>query len=220
MCPGGVDAMADIPILETLRGCLDQGAKNRLAAALERNPQLTYNEFWRDLEREYSRDLTSHYRREWEKVTLGGVRRLTPQMWRIFESEFSLKATRVGDVTEREMEERLLAELPLEVRRKLKEENYRVSRSRYWVRLMEPLPIPVPAMEGMLAALVGHPVTLKKSRKWVPSGLWQCNGTGIGTSFGRLWSKWGQLTCGETRARDVMDRNVKLGDGSTPTHGG
>ena len=159
MCPDGVDQPeGDILILETLRGCLDVGARNRLASALERNTHLTYNDFWRELEREYTRDLTSHYRREWEKVTLGGARRLTPQMWRVFESEFSLKATRVGDVTEREMEERLMSELPLQIRRKLKEENYRVSRSRYWVKFMEPLPLPTQAMEEMVAALVGHEV--------------------------------------------------------------
>ena len=113
LCPDGMErAQADMLVLEALRGSLDPASRKMLLSALETDPGLTYRAFWRILEQEFSRDLTTHYRQEWEKVTLEGKRHITPLMWRNFESDFAFKAARVGDVTNREMEERLLLQLP------------------------------------------------------------------------------------------------------------
>ena len=73
-------------------------------------------------------------------MTLEGKRHITPLMWKNFESDFAFKAARVGDVTNREMEERRLLQLPPDLRLRLREENYRVTCSSFWVRIQEPPP--------------------------------------------------------------------------------
>ena len=129
MCPGGVDQENDVLVLEILKSSLDPASQNKLAALLEQNPDLTYMGYWRELEKDFCRDFAAHYRREWEKVSLNGVRHPTPNQWRTFVSNFELKCLRVEDATDREKEERILAELPADLRRKLKEENFRISHN-------------------------------------------------------------------------------------------
>ena len=59
-------------------------------------------------------------------------------MWRQFEAEFELKARRVGDITDREKEDKIKRELPDELRRRLGEENLRVSATKFWVKNSRP----------------------------------------------------------------------------------
>ena len=125
---------------------------------MESDPNLTYANFWKTLKLDFGRDLTGVYRKEWDKVTLGGARNITPQMWRQFEADFELKARRVGDITDREKEDRIKLELPQDLRHRLGEENLRVSSTRHWVKIPEPLPVPVDRLEMFLARVLGKPV--------------------------------------------------------------
>ena len=85
-------------------------------------------------------------------------------MWRKFEADFELKARRVGDITDHEKEDRIKRELPEDLRHKLGEENLRVAARRYWVKVPEPLPIPVDRLEAVLARVLGRAeVRLEKS---------------------------------------------------------
>ena len=157
MCPGGTAEVSDALILGMLKKALDHVSCQKLISAMESNPNLTYANFCKMLELDFGRDLTGVYRKEWDKVTLGGARNLTPKLWRQFEAEFELKARRVGDVTDREKEDRIKLELPQDLRHRLAEENLRVSSTRHWVKIPEPLPIPVDRLEMFLARVMGKP---------------------------------------------------------------
>jgi hypothetical protein len=88
---GGNDPGGDAVLLELLRDSLDMASQNQLVAMRAADQGLTYATFWRELEREFGRDLSAHHRKEWERVTLGGVQRLTPFAFRSFIAEFKLK---------------------------------------------------------------------------------------------------------------------------------
>jgi hypothetical protein len=96
MCPGELASVGDPLLLGMLKKALDHASCQKLITAMESNPNLTYADFWKSLEQDFGRDLTGVYRKEWEKVTLGGIRNATPQMWHQFEADFELKARRVG----------------------------------------------------------------------------------------------------------------------------
>jgi hypothetical protein len=154
MCPAGTASVGDPLLLGMLKKALDHASTQKLTSAMEANPNLTYTEFWRTLEEDFGRDLTGVYRKEWEKVSLGGVRNITPQMWRKFEADFELKARRVGDITDREKEDKIKRELPESMRHRLGEENLRVSTTRFWVKIPEPVPIPIDRLQQLFARLM------------------------------------------------------------------
>ena len=78
-------------------------------------------------------------------------------MSRTFTSEYELKFMYVDVASERDKEEHILKELPLELRRKLKEEDFRVRGSKFWVRIPEPLPIPEAMLELMHSRILRKP---------------------------------------------------------------
>jgi hypothetical protein len=156
MCPGGASSVGDALLLGLLKKALDHASRQRLISSMEANPDLKYSTFWKSLEADFGRDLTGVYRREWEKVTLGGVRNITPKMWRQFIADFELKARRVGDITDREKEDRIRRELPEDLRHRLGEENLRISSTRCWVKIPEPLPVPIDRLRPILAGILGR----------------------------------------------------------------
>ena len=94
------------------RRSLDKASLDKLDATLVTNPHTSFVEFWQGLAKEFTRDPSGHYRREWQKIGLKGVRELTAQNWRAYRSAFELALSRVEDATEREIEEKIMAELP------------------------------------------------------------------------------------------------------------
>ena len=144
MSQGGTDPVSEEALLGFLREALDPASQHRLKARREANPILTYSAFWKELERDFGRDPSAHSRREWERVSLKGVRRLDQFTWRNFTAEFEFKLTQVPDATEREIEERLLDQLPTDLRRSLREEMLKRRSGQYWVRFCEPLPLAPP----------------------------------------------------------------------------
>ena len=160
---GGV---TDRDLLRLLKDSLDEASRNTLGARLEEKPDLSYTEFWRGLEQEFGRDMTVQSRRAWEKVTLGGAKRITPEMWRKFTSLFDLRLSQVEYVTDEEVEDRLMIELPSELRVQLKQEMLRKSEGQFWVRILEPIPMSVPELEEFMARLLRQPtVKITKGRK-------------------------------------------------------
>ena len=95
-------------------------------------------------------------------MTLGGAQHLNPAHWRAFVAEFNLRLQRLqkatgGKVTEREVEERIRDELPEDLRRTLDNEMVRRSQG-HWVRLPEPLPMPVEVIEEVVTQLTQQPL--------------------------------------------------------------
>ena len=153
--------MSDDVLFEFLREALDTASQLKLKARREVNPGLTYVSFWRELERELGKDLTVYARREWEKVSLRGVKRLDQFAWRNFTSEFEFKLSQVGDATDREVEERLMDELPGELRRGLKEELLRQRSGQHCVKILEPLPLAPPMMQTMLSRVLRREIRME-----------------------------------------------------------
>ena len=73
------------------------------------------------MEQEYGRDFTAYARREWERVSLQGVQHLNMSAWRQFTADFEFKLGQVEDVGEWEVKEKLMRELPAELRKGLKD---------------------------------------------------------------------------------------------------
>ena len=160
--PLGEDVMLDI-LVESL----DQASQNRLEAAREAKPSLTYTEFWRTMVREFDRDMSADYRDEWNRVTLRGVPKLNVLEWRKFQAAFGKALGRVTDVTDWEIEKKIESELPSELRRNLKFEMARRQEGTFWVKFSSPLPTSPSEVEAMLSGAMGRPNVVLES---VPGG--------------------------------------------------
>ena len=62
----------------------------------------------------------------------------------------------MGDITDREKEDKIKRELPESLRHRLGEENLRVSTTRFWAKIPEPMPIPVERLQQLFARLMGR----------------------------------------------------------------
>ena len=156
VCPEGVASVGDPILLEMLKLAVDNVTRQQLISALEANPGWGYREICKTLEEDFTRDLTWLHQKEWKELTLGGFQEISSQKWRQFMADFELKARRVGDITEREMVEKIKQELPSDIRYKLGEENLRVSSTRFWVKIPQPLPVPVDHLQTLVARLLGR----------------------------------------------------------------
>lgn len=92
--------------LELLKDSLDPASNMLLVAMRDKDPSLTFVSFWRTLQTEFEKNLESHYRRQWEAVSLKGVSQISPYAWRNFVAEFRMALGRVDDVSEREIEKK------------------------------------------------------------------------------------------------------------------
>ena len=140
-----------------LHDCLDETSQRRLRLRRTEEPHLHFVEFWRQLESEFGRDQTTHYRDEWERVTLGGDGKLTVADWRNFQSKFELALGRVEDATETEVERKILVELPGKWRVKVNEEKLRRQQGQFWVRFAKPLTIPLDDLKVATEVAMGRP---------------------------------------------------------------
>ena len=216
----GVIAIGDALALDTLKRALDHASRQKLIAAMDKNPNLKYDEFWKVLETDFSRDLTGVHRKEWEKVTLGGVRNITPQMWRKFEAELQVKSSRVEDITDREKESRIKRELPEDLRHRLGEESLRVSSTRFWVKVQEPLPFPASQLQNFLRATLrkqdllliksGNSYLMDCGTKRVQDAARAMDNFGFGNvalrisayNKGMTWEEMSQWVIGQLRLRE------------------
>ena len=140
-------------MLSLLKGSLDRTSQNRLVTRQEAKPGLTYAEFWGELQGVFGADVPERNRQEWERVTVRG-KRLDPDVWRDFQAEFEMTLRRVEDARDREVRERIMAEIPSEWRMELLTEGVRRAEEQFWVRIPEPFPMAVTELEDFLAQMV------------------------------------------------------------------
>ena len=87
--------------LQYLKPALDHSDQLLLENMLERNPRLTFGEFWDTLSTLYDRDSQVQLRMAWETVRIAKGE-LTLEKWLEFPREFQLKRDRVKERTEQE----------------------------------------------------------------------------------------------------------------------
>ena len=127
--------IADGLLLQLLRESLDEASQLILQAERASNPELTFEGFWKKLERRFMGDVDLYNRRKWEACTLKGVGRLTPMVWRKFEAEFLLAKANIGGISDREAEVKLEDELSTPMRGELQREENRRKLTNFWVRI-------------------------------------------------------------------------------------
>ena len=124
--------------LQLLFDSLDRASQDKLDAARDLDPELTYSSFWGALSQEYDRDMTDEFRDEWQRVTLRHVQKLTVSAWREYQAAFEKALFRATDVSEREAERKLESELPPSLRHSLKMEVLWRQTSEFYVRVPSP----------------------------------------------------------------------------------
>ena len=113
----------------------------QLRASREKNPQLTYLEFWKELEHIYDRDLPDRHRREWEALSIRHLPQITLRDLRSFQAKFDKILARVGPLTDSEVAAKFLVAMPPETQQKIYTEDMRRQRNRFWVRISKPCPL-------------------------------------------------------------------------------
>ena len=144
------DPLPDEVLLEILKGSLDKASKSKLEARREKSPNVTYTDFWKELCDEFGQDLSAQCRDDWKRVSLKGATHLTTEIWREYRAEFEKALGRVEDIGEWEVVDRVLRELPGELRRDLKAEELRRQEGQYWVKVTDPLPQTFPGVKSVL----------------------------------------------------------------------
>ena len=126
--------LPDCILLQALKGCLDENTKKELQRKKEANPQLTYTQFWGDLQSEFEGDVNFRHRSAWERVQLTNGQMNTIN-WRKFCTEFELLKQRVEDRTEQEEYKLIFKQLPEEWRVQVAREESNRRKYKFWVRV-------------------------------------------------------------------------------------
>ena len=128
--------MWDTVKLENLKGLLDKTSLADFQAKYEANNELTFEEFWEEIDREFGRDATAQNRAAWKKVRLHqSGKRLSLDDWRAFQREFVLRRGRVEDRTENEEWELLIAQLPTYWTTEVAKEESKRDLRGHWVKV-------------------------------------------------------------------------------------
>ncbi len=85
--------------------------QNRLRAMLRLHLDLSYAKFWQTIDREFTRDHEGARRRDWEAVK-PPKGHLTLTGWRTYRTAFEMALSLVVKYSEREVEEKVLQDLP------------------------------------------------------------------------------------------------------------
>ena len=129
--------MPDAMRLEALKNRIGPASRLMLQEMEERNPHLQFKQYYQALASHYSRDATEQARIAWRKVTLMGDSQgvITLGTFRKFCGEFKVLRNRVGDWTATEEYNLLIQNLPEFWVIKLKEEEHRRQKSKFWAKI-------------------------------------------------------------------------------------
>ena len=150
------DVLNEVVLFEILWDSLDLASQYKLQARRESDHHLTFEAFWRELDRDFGGDSSLRSREEWESVSLRGVYPLTRTEWRKFTAAFEATMVRVEDRTEGEVERRILWELPSELRVGLQDAILQKQERQFWVRFRDPLGATPEELRDLVADVVGR----------------------------------------------------------------
>ena len=141
--------------LENLKSLLDKTSLADFQAKYEANSELTFAEFWEEIDKEFGRDTTAQNRAAWKKVKLNMAGKiLTLADWRTFQREFVLHRGRVEDRTENEEWELLIAQLPTYWTTEVAKEESKKDLLGHWVKITDTPDLSKKDMEHILKNLL------------------------------------------------------------------
>ena len=124
----------DTLLLRDLQQCLNSADQTLLEFRREQNADLTFHEFFAELQKLYDRDSVAQQRMAWQAVKLPSGE-LTLYKWLDFLREFQLKKARVDDMTPQEEHTLLMDNLPMSWTRKVMEEEVKRRKGSHLVRM-------------------------------------------------------------------------------------
>ena len=146
--------LPDMVQLQYLKPALDHSDQLLLENLLERNPRLTFAEFWETLSTLYDRDSQVQLRMAWETVRIAKGD-LTLEKWLEFLREFQLKRDRVEERTEQEEYKLLMRALPQFWQKKILLEEAKANKRTWKVRISGVSPKPVRILQHLVEMATG-----------------------------------------------------------------
>lgn len=152
---GGEVEFIESVLIRELKEALDKGGQDLLDRRLQENPSLTFEEFWVELEKIYARDMAKIRRKKFEEVSLGTERFPTLRQWRMYENAFELNLRMVTDMSDVEIQKKLLCDIPPSLKERVRDEMMRRGRENFWVKVSKPCPLPTEELVGALGTMMG-----------------------------------------------------------------
>ena len=105
-CLGSQGMVSDQQRLMLLGNCLDKRTQRSLRTKRDINPDLTFEDYWRELKTHYGGDMDGNRRRAWENISLENPRELDIHTLHAFETELGAAIQRNPHLTEVEIEKK------------------------------------------------------------------------------------------------------------------
>jgi hypothetical protein len=127
----------DVCLFDLFRSSVDVATQNQLRAMCRKEPDLTFAKFWQTVDRKFTHDHENARRREWEAISIPHGQLLLLK-WREYRNAFEVALSLTQKASEREVEEKIVRDLPGEWREKLAKQCTRKAQWRHWVKVMKP----------------------------------------------------------------------------------
>ena len=147
----------DLFMFEILYHSLDRSMQDKLRSSRIQNPTLTYHDFWESMEKIFVKDQSQIRRNDWRRVSLPRGNELSSQIWRAYQNAFELAVSRIEDITEQEIEAKIIQDLPSIWRDPLVKAIVSRAQNEFWVRVAKPSPLTKQELEPILSEMLGTP---------------------------------------------------------------
>ena len=127
----------DVVWFGILESCVDDATKSKIQSERRKDHRLSFSRFWQGLEREFGRDQESAKRSEWERVHLKPGE-ITLASWRSYRIAFEAGLSQLQGITDREIEKKVVQDLPPNLREKLVREIASKAQDKLWAKVMKP----------------------------------------------------------------------------------
>ena len=154
-----------------LKPVLDQASTLKLDNMMHLNPNLTFNEFWRELERTFGRDMAERHRREWESIKLDTYAELSLRDFRQHVSHWESALGKVHGVSGEEAARRFLKTLPASYHEMARHEEIRRAQGQFWARISKVGTLTQGDLVAWLQAFMGYP-QYRVGLDRISGGMW------------------------------------------------
>ena len=115
---------------------MDKTTLTDFQAKFELAGEVSFADFWDEIDREFGRDADHQNKQAWRRVRLHiAGKRLKSKEWRTFEKEFILRRNRVDDRTENQEYELIMAQLPSYWGNEVAKAESKKNSGGFWVKI-------------------------------------------------------------------------------------
>ena len=158
-----ITPVSDTYKLEVLQTVLDETSRIKLMGEWEKDPHLTFDRFWGQLEKTFSMDLEEKNWHELERISIAHMSRLTPSDFRNFQARFEVVANRLTELSPVEKMKRFLRALPQKYQEDIRREELRKAEIHWWLKIIKPCPLELVEVQRWTARVVGRPVLVEET---------------------------------------------------------